>query len=78
MNVEQRAKEFCDGAFGPLGVDTTPYTKIIAELIQGAVDQERERCARIAESIEPWDLLDGDAREELAAAIRNQEADESR
>ena len=32
--VERRAREFCEMAFGPFGVEIEPYTKIIAELIR--------------------------------------------
>jgi hypothetical protein len=38
MNIQQRAKEFCDGAFSPFGVDTDPYAKIVAKLIEGAME----------------------------------------
>lgn len=40
MKAAERAKIFCDGAFGPLGVDTKPYTAIIAELIEGAENEQ--------------------------------------
>ncbi len=41
--IEDRAREFCNGAFAAFGVDTEPYSKIVAELIQGAVNDETAR-----------------------------------
>jgi hypothetical protein len=50
MTTEERAQQFCEGAFAPLGVPSLdPYVKIITELLDGAVASERERCAKIAE-----------------------------
>jgi hypothetical protein len=43
------AREFCQGAFGPLGVDIEPYAKIVAELMDHATVRERQRCATLAE-----------------------------
>jgi len=45
MTPEQRSREFCKSAFGPLGVDIEPYVKIIAELIEGA-EREQLRSLR--------------------------------
>jgi hypothetical protein len=60
MTTEERAREFVAGAFGPFGVDQEPYVKIIKELLDGAVDDERKRCVRLAleqrcERGTPWD-----------------------
>jgi hypothetical protein len=35
-----------------------------------ATERERERCANVVNTIGPFDLLDFDARETIAAAIR--------
>jgi hypothetical protein len=51
MAPDERAREFCKTAFGPFGVDIEPYTKIVAELIQGAVDEEAERLQTLRASM---------------------------
>ena len=48
MTAEQRAREFAIGAFAPFGVKSIePYVEIIAELIRGAEQDERERIADV-------------------------------
>lgn len=45
------AREFCVGAFGPLGVNIEPYVKIIVELMDGAVARyKRNACTSAGES----------------------------
>lgn len=51
MSPQERAMEFCIGAFGPLGVDVAPYAKIIAELIEGAISEERAEIERLRAAI---------------------------
>lgn len=46
LTIEQRAREFCKGAFGPLGVNIEPYIEIVADLLDGAVKQEQQRCLK--------------------------------
>ena len=49
MTPQERAKEFVETGFQSLGVPSLePYTAIIAELIESAVSDERERCAGAA------------------------------
>ena len=50
MDVTERAREFCAGAFGPLGVDIEPYVKIIAELISGTVTELEQENKRLREA----------------------------
>lgn len=39
MTNEERATEFCQGAFGPFGVELGPYIKLITELLDGATEE---------------------------------------
>ena len=50
MTPEERAKEYCEAAFAPFGVKSLePYIENIRNLIEGAIEDERERCARLAD-----------------------------
>jgi len=69
MTQEQRAREFVTPAFTELGVNSLePYIKIVAELIDGAVIEERERCAKIADEF--VERTNADIAHAIAAAIR--------
>ena len=39
VTPEERASEFCEGAFGPFSVELGPYIQVIKELIEGALDE---------------------------------------
>jgi hypothetical protein len=64
---ENIAREFVETGFRSLGVPSLePYIKIIAELIEFAIVEERERCAKVAvaairqgstDNIEPPDAM---------------------
>lgn len=58
MTPKQRAQEFCEGAFGPFGVNVEPYTEIVAELIEGA---EADATRPLAEALR-------EARVQIAAS----------
>jgi hypothetical protein len=44
--------------------------RALMERDRAATERERERCANVVNTIGPFDLLDFDARETIAAAIR--------
>lgn len=58
MTVEERAWEFSKGAFEPFDLSDArvrEYAAIIAELLHGAVDEERERIAgRLEHAADLW------------------------
>lgn len=42
-----RAREFCEGAFGPFGVNIEPYVKTITELLEYEADKARLRISKV-------------------------------
>ena len=64
---QKDAKEFCEGAFGPFGVDTAPYMKIIAELLQQTTDRAL-RCVPDVSAVREALVALIEATEELAVS----------